>query len=81
MTYPSEGPSGQSGVTVRGLARELLISEHDVWLLAAELVREGGWNAVFARGTQLTEPAEKAIRNHVRGVVEAIRGMMTNQGR
>lgn len=63
------------GVSVRALARELLISDHDCWLLAAELIREGGWSAVFAHGTVLTEPAEKAIREHIRGVTDALRKM------
>lgn len=54
------------------LARELAISDHDGWLLAAQLVRTGGWEAVFARGTELTPVAEAAIRDHVAGLYRAL---------
>lgn len=55
------------------LGRELHVSGHDMWLLAAGLMRVGGWSAVFAAGTELTEPAEQAIREHIEGLYEALR--------
>lgn len=49
------------------LGRELGVPNDQMWLLAADLMRVGGWGAVFATGTELTEPAELAIRRHLDG--------------
>lgn len=60
-------------MTLSQLGRELHISDHDMWLLAAGLMRVGGWSAVFATGTELTGPAEHAIRAHIDGLYQALR--------
>ena len=52
-------------MTLPELARELELPDHAVWLAAGPLIRLGGWDAVFARGMHLTEPAEYAIRETV----------------
>lgn len=62
------------------LARELHVPDHDMWLLAAGLMRTGGgWYAVFVAGIELTEPAEQAIREHIdgsyRGHTSAVRAV------
>lgn len=55
------------------LAHQLHVPDHDMWLLAAGLMRVGGWSAVFGAGSELTEPAEQAIREHIEGLYEALR--------
>lgn len=54
------------------LGRELHVPDHDMCLLAAVLLRSAEWSAVFANGTELTEPAEKAIREHIEGLYQAL---------
>lgn len=50
------------------LARELELTEHETWMLAAQLLRSATWEEVFEAGMHLSPPAEAAIRNTVAGL-------------
>jgi hypothetical protein len=58
-------------VTLPELARDLGVPEHQVFLLAAQLLRVA--HTIFAdQQGNLTELAEYAIREHVEGIRRAV---------